>query len=512
MKNKTGYLIGILISFVVLIIFDRISSHGLIVINQKGQKTLADGSTYSGEFRNGLINGKGVLVTPKGDIYNGEFKNNFIDGQGILRMADGSEYSGFFKDNKPYGKGQLKRSDGSIWEGFFNGWSSTGQYTLFSNGSICSGYFLHGLLNGQGKCSYSNGMIYEGEFKKNQFEGEGVMTFKEGLAQHGQVFKGQWKGFKFLGTDEAISEEKHLKGITSLEQRVDEILKMDKVNMRLYIDDVFTLADQYIAEKRLVDADRLLHVALEVDNWRLNYQLKHAQILLALGRRNEAIEKAKRIFTFAENPILIQGAQMLLEKAGEPIKAVPVTIPACTGMTIVLVPMGNVNMQLLKEVIPKLEKIMGIKFVISSQVINEGSLPSGDQLDAEKLVYILAQNFKTSNYPNFTGFLGVTEHDLNTSYTRFVFGTAGNGYGVFSYNRYTAKFNQTKENRVLLVERTVKQAVSSAFLLLDIPRGTNPMSIRSYAHNLFEHDSKPMVVDDWSMGKLDELKSKYCHK
>jgi len=303
----------------------------------------------------------------------------------------------------------------------------------------------------------------------------------------------------------------YIKEIVPVRKQINDILRMDKINMRLYVDDIFILADRYIADNRLVDADRLLQVALEVDNGRLDYQLKHAKILLALGHQDEAVEKARIVSEYTKDSQLKLDSQLFIQKLGVTDNSVAMTTPECDEMTIVLVPMGNVNMQLLNDMIPNLEKIMGIKFIISSQAINETGLPSGNQLDADKLIQILSQNFRVSDKANFTGYLGVTEHDLNTLDTNFVFGEAGNGYGVFSYSRYIPQFNWIFNNNRLLVERTVKQAVSSSFLLLNIPRGTEPMSIRSYAHNLAEHDAKPLTVDNWSMGKLDELKNRYCH-
>jgi predicted Zn-dependent protease len=59
-----------------------------------------------------------------------------------------------------------------------------------------------------------------------------------------------------------------------------------------------------------------------------------------------------------------------------------------------------------------------------------------------------------------------------------------------SYHRYTAAFNKEPPNRPKLLERTVKQAISSTFFILDIPRCTSPACARAYPHNLVEHDQK----------------------
>jgi predicted Zn-dependent protease len=59
-----------------------------------------------------------------------------------------------------------------------------------------------------------------------------------------------------------------------------------------------------------------------------------------------------------------------------------------------------------------------------------------------------------------------------------------------SYHRYTAAFNQEPPNRPRLLERTVKQGISSTFHILDIPRCTPPTCVRAYPHTLVEHDQK----------------------
>jgi len=61
-----------------------------------------------------------------------------------------------------------------------------------------------------------------------------------------------------------------------------------------------------------------------------------------------------------------------------------------------------------------------------------------------------------------------------------------------SYHRYTAAFNEAPPNRPRLLERTIKQAISTTFYILDIPRCTSPACARAYPHSLVEHDQKPI--------------------
>jgi len=88
------------------------------------------------------------------------------------------------------------------------------------------------------------------------------------------------------------------------------------------------------------------------------------------------------------------------------------------------------------------------------------------------------------------GYLGITEADLFTRDYNFLYGWGGPGHAVMSYHRFTAAFNKEPPNRPKLLERAVKQALSSTFYILDIPRCTSPACARAYPHSLAEHDQK----------------------
>lgn len=88
------------------------------------------------------------------------------------------------------------------------------------------------------------------------------------------------------------------------------------------------------------------------------------------------------------------------------------------------------------------------------------------------------------------GYLGITEADMFARDYNFLYGWGGRGHAVMSYRRFTAAFNQEPPNRPRLLERTVKQGISSTFYILDIPRCTSPTCARAYPHDLAEHDQK----------------------
>jgi predicted Zn-dependent protease len=71
-----------------------------------------------------------------------------------------------------------------------------------------------------------------------------------------------------------------------------------------------------------------------------------------------------------------------------------------------------------------------------------------------------------------------------------------------SYHRFTADFNKEDQNRPRLVRRALKQAVSSSFFVLAIPRCTNPLCIRAYPHSLAELDNKGNEICSSCLNKL----------
>ena len=73
----------------------------------QGTATHPDGSTYTGEWKDGKRHGQGTHTNAEGETYTderryrGEWKNNKRHGQGTLTLADGTKRTGEWKDNKP---------------------------------------------------------------------------------------------------------------------------------------------------------------------------------------------------------------------------------------------------------------------------------------------------------------------------------------------------------------------------------------------------------------------------
>lgn len=65
-----------------------------------GKCTWSDGTTFSGEWKDGNMDGTGVLHFSSTDTYIGSMRLNASHGVGMLLQADGSVSSGFWKDGK----------------------------------------------------------------------------------------------------------------------------------------------------------------------------------------------------------------------------------------------------------------------------------------------------------------------------------------------------------------------------------------------------------------------------
>lgn len=87
----------------------------------QGKLTEADGSTYSGGFKNLQKDGYGEVIYPDGSTYKGYWKDGLRDGYGEAVYTDGSMYKGYWKDGDWDGVGTIY-SDGKTWN------------TLYSNG------------------------------------------------------------------------------------------------------------------------------------------------------------------------------------------------------------------------------------------------------------------------------------------------------------------------------------------------------------------------------------------
>ena len=67
----------------------------------QGTMTFADGTTYTGEFKDDESNGQGTKTFADGSTYTGQWKDGEANGLGTETLPDGTKRTGEWKDGKP---------------------------------------------------------------------------------------------------------------------------------------------------------------------------------------------------------------------------------------------------------------------------------------------------------------------------------------------------------------------------------------------------------------------------
>ena len=117
------------------------------------------------------------------------------------------------------------------------------------------------------------------------------------------------------------------------------------------------------------------------------------------------------------------------------------------------------------------------------------------QWDAEKLLPALRTAIANATGPKRL-ILGVTDCDLYSKTSNYLFGIAETGgfLGLASSHRFRAIFNDEAPKRERLIERLLKQSLSSFGSMLGVPRCNTPECARAYPKSLVEHDQKPHTL------------------
>ena len=95
-----------------------------------------------------------------------------------------------------------------------------------------------------------------------------------------------------------------------------------------------------------------------------------------------------------------------------------------------------------------------------------------------------------------TWVLGVTSLDLFGGASNYLFGAGATGkfIGIVSQHRFRAAFNDEAPKRERLVDRLLKQSLSTIGFMLGVPRCNTPECARAFPQSLAEHDQKPSAL------------------
>ena len=115
------------------------------------------------------------------------------------------------------------------------------------------------------------------------------------------------------------------------------------------------------------------------------------------------------------------------------------------------------------------------------------------QWDADELRDRLASAVAPYVHDNIY-FVGIANLDIYSDDANFVFGVTRRNtqLAIVSYRRFAADFYGDNPTRGRLVDRTLKQCLSSIGFMLGVPRCTSPTCARAYPNSLEEHDAKSL--------------------
>lgn len=158
--------------------------------NGQGTYVYADGSTYTGTFRQGKRHGNGEFRSSANETYTGEFQNNYFHGKGKLVQASGKMLDGIWEQGEFQGIASATLQK----EGCVDGDCQNGKGTyVFKNGKATyKGTFINSKANGKGECQYANGDAYLGEWQDGVFHGVGTLTLADGTKVQGQWVRGAY--------------------------------------------------------------------------------------------------------------------------------------------------------------------------------------------------------------------------------------------------------------------------------------------------------------------------------
>lgn len=335
--------------------------------------------------------------------------------------------------------------------------------------------------------------------------------------------------------------------IVGLEEEVEEILsKESSVITRKYIAKIYQLANLYSKEGRIDEAIKLYRTALTVNSLDFHIQYDLAKLLKDSGKENEATDIFKYAYKYLEDSEALNEVEEVLRDLNYEFPVSEKSKNLHERFEIVLVPVGNPNKIILSELGKELEKVLGISVVFSEKTVPLATFDRdlyvqerlkaenrlnlrillqskeekrkikdefkkswdyyGRQYNADKVLKGVKHSIGWNPKKMIRVYLGVTEQDIFSEDSRFLFGTSQDRFGLMSYKRFTAKYNGEFENRVRLIDRMIKQAMSTVNFSLGIERCHNPYCVRAYPHNLQEHDAKSVELCDLCSKKLEELK------
>jgi hypothetical protein len=157
--------------------------------------------SWDGKCQDGYAQGKGVLEWRAGEKsqkfrLEATLSRGAIEGPAKLAMANGTSYTGTFRNGVPDGQGYFRYPNRMQYEGEVrNGKREGVGEALYPNGDNYQGRWKDGRFDGIGRMQYALGGTYEGEWKLGKRHGKGTLTYAGSGRQYvGQFVDGRIEG------------------------------------------------------------------------------------------------------------------------------------------------------------------------------------------------------------------------------------------------------------------------------------------------------------------------------
>ena len=159
-----------------------------IAVNYSYGVKSTDKYQYTGYLNNDIPDIKGTFAYRNGDVYEGGISAGLYSGYGKLEFWDGSSYFGNFTDGLKDGSG-LYYSDEALIVGEWEKGTLRGKASIsYFNGSRYEGNVENGLRSGQGILTFFNRDSYNGNWRNDKYHGQGTYFFNDG-----SYYSGSWK-------------------------------------------------------------------------------------------------------------------------------------------------------------------------------------------------------------------------------------------------------------------------------------------------------------------------------
>lgn len=203
----------------------------------------------------------------------------------------------------------------------------------------------------------------------------------------------------------------------ALEKEVGDVLAAgDTITIRKNIEKLQMLAKKYEASGSDENLIPILEKILEADATDLSTQFKLATLLAKNGHGTKARQKALQVYNFSEDETLITQAGQFLKDHNFQLPQLPEPAFSHTDIEIVMVPMGDVNMQILDELRVLLQEKLGLNITLWDRNIDPGPW---DRMGSEPYLKNVCEQIRKSlsktQHQAILDDLGITDEALAAS-------------------------------------------------------------------------------------------------